>query len=266
MAAVRRRAASPVASPTAGKAATPRRPPGPPRSTGWSTTRSRSTTTRRATTGSVSRRGRWSGWRSTTTPPVTPRSRPILDPWVGLGRQEHHDQRRRNVRHPLRPGLDRRPGHLERHQPRQERRPARAPSTTPPRTSGWPARWSRPSPTTAPRPTTPRQTLGQAAARRDVATSPTPRASRCPSPARTTTGSTTRCTSRRAGPARCPTATRSTPVSTFLSIRTFYKKDADWSKVQTYLDGGAVPTFTYHRFWAQADIATAYAVYAEVIG
>ncbi|SEE20110.1 Chitodextrinase [Streptomyces misionensis] len=53
--------------------------------------------------------------------------------------------------------------------------------------------------------------------------------------------------------------------STFLSIRTWYKKDPDWPKVQAYLDGGAAPTFVYHRFWAQADIAMAYAVYAELI-
>lgn len=52
--------------------------------------------------------------------------------------------------------------------------------------------------------------------------------------------------------------------STFLSIRSFYKKDPDWSKVQAYLDGGSVPEFTYHRFWAQVDVATAFAVYSEL--
>jgi hypothetical protein len=54
--------------------------------------------------------------------------------------------------------------------------------------------------------------------------------------------------------------------ATFLSLRSWYKDDPDWSKVQSYLDGGSVPTMRYHRFWAQADIATAYAVYAELIG
>jgi len=54
--------------------------------------------------------------------------------------------------------------------------------------------------------------------------------------------------------------------STFLSIRTFYKKDPDWPKVEAYLNGGPAPVFTYHRFWAQADIATAYAVYSELFG
>jgi len=52
--------------------------------------------------------------------------------------------------------------------------------------------------------------------------------------------------------------------STFLSIRTFYKDDPDWPKVQTYLDGGAAPTFNYHRFWAQVDVATALADYGRL--
>ena len=55
------------------------------------------------------------------------------------------------------------------------------------------------------------------------------------------------------------------PGATFISIRSWYKNDPDWSKVQAYLSGGAAPTFTYHRFWAQADIAMAYAVYGELI-
>jgi chitodextrinase len=54
--------------------------------------------------------------------------------------------------------------------------------------------------------------------------------------------------------------------STFISIRSFLKKDPDYQKVQAYLDGGAVPSFTYHRFWAQADIAMAFAVYSELFG
>jgi len=48
---------------------------------------------------------------------------------------------------------------------------------------------------------------------------------------------------------------------TFLSIRSWYTSDPQWSKVQAYLNGGAAPTFTYHRFWAQSDIAMSYAVY-----
>ena len=61
------RAASRAARPTAGTAATSSRPPGRRRSTAWPTTRRPSTTTRRATSGSGSRRGRWSASRSTTT-------------------------------------------------------------------------------------------------------------------------------------------------------------------------------------------------------
>lgn len=53
--------------------------------------------------------------------------------------------------------------------------------------------------------------------------------------------------------------------STFSSIRSFYKNDPAWSKIQTYLNGGAAPTFTYHRFWAQADIALAMGSYAELL-
>ena len=50
--------------------------------------------------------------------------------------------------------------------------------------------------------------------------------------------------------------------STFASIRTKYTKDPDWAKVEAHLRGGPAPTFTYHRFWAQADIALANATFA----
>ncbi|MFB8771590.1 glycoside hydrolase family 48 protein [Streptomyces broussonetiae] len=53
--------------------------------------------------------------------------------------------------------------------------------------------------------------------------------------------------------------------STFASIRTFYEDDPSWSKIESYLAGGAAPTFTYHRFWAQADIALAMGAYAELL-
>ncbi len=49
--------------------------------------------------------------------------------------------------------------------------------------------------------------------------------------------------------------------STFISIRSFYKNDPEWSKVQSYLNGGAAPSFNYHRFWAQVDVATALGQY-----
>ncbi|MGP2437289.1 glycoside hydrolase family 48 protein [Streptomyces sp. JW3] len=53
--------------------------------------------------------------------------------------------------------------------------------------------------------------------------------------------------------------------STFESIRSFYEDDPNWSKVESYLAGGAAPSFTYHRFWAQADIALAMGSYAELL-
>jgi len=54
------------------------------------------------------------------------------------------------------------------------------------------------------------------------------------------------------------------PGSTFESIRSWYHQDPQWSKVQNYLTTGQVPEFTYHRFWAQADIAVALAEYARL--
>ncbi|MFI8230582.1 glycoside hydrolase family 48 protein [Streptomyces sp. NPDC085900] len=53
--------------------------------------------------------------------------------------------------------------------------------------------------------------------------------------------------------------------STFISLRSFYKNDPAWSKIEAYLKGGAAPSFTYHRFWAQADIAMAMGSYAELL-
>ncbi|HEY8985160.1 MAG TPA: glycoside hydrolase family 48 protein [Streptomyces sp.] len=53
--------------------------------------------------------------------------------------------------------------------------------------------------------------------------------------------------------------------STFISLRSFYKNDPNWSKIEAYLAGGAAPSFTYHRFWAQSDIALALGAYAELL-
>jgi hypothetical protein len=52
--------------------------------------------------------------------------------------------------------------------------------------------------------------------------------------------------------------------ATFTSLRSWYKNDPSYSKVQTFLNGGAAPTFNYHRFWAQSDVATGMAVYGEL--
>ncbi|MFI7543943.1 glycoside hydrolase family 48 protein [Actinoplanes sp. NPDC049599] len=54
------------------------------------------------------------------------------------------------------------------------------------------------------------------------------------------------------------------PGKSFLDIRSFYKNDPDFPKVDAYLKGGAAPTFNYHRFWAQVDVATGYADYARL--
>ena len=53
--------------------------------------------------------------------------------------------------------------------------------------------------------------------------------------------------------------------STFLSIRSFYEDDPDWPRVQAFLNGtGPAPVFTYHRFWAQVDVAVALAEYGRL--
>ncbi|WP_406326626.1 glycoside hydrolase family 48 protein [Streptomyces sp. NBC_00203] len=54
--------------------------------------------------------------------------------------------------------------------------------------------------------------------------------------------------------------------TTFIGMRPWLKQEPGWSKVQTYLDGGAPPVFTYHRFWAQAALALSFASYAELLG
>ncbi|MFL6144589.1 MAG: glycoside hydrolase family 48 protein [Labedaea sp.] len=52
--------------------------------------------------------------------------------------------------------------------------------------------------------------------------------------------------------------------STFMGIRSWYTSDPAWPQVQTYLNGGAAPTFRYHRFWAEADIAMAMADFGRL--
>jgi chitodextrinase len=56
------------------------------------------------------------------------------------------------------------------------------------------------------------------------------------------------------------------PGGTFLDIRSFYKNDPSWSKMQTALDTGVAPTFTFHRFWSQTAIAAALADYDRLFG
>jgi hypothetical protein len=53
--------------------------------------------------------------------------------------------------------------------------------------------------------------------------------------------------------------------STFLSIRSKYKLDPNYPEVAAYVAGtGPAPVFHFHRFWAQVDIASAYAVFANL--
>ena len=54
--------------------------------------------------------------------------------------------------------------------------------------------------------------------------------------------------------------------ASFLSMRSMFRNDPQWPKVQSYLDGGPAPTFTYHRFWAQTEVATAFSLYTELFG
>ncbi|GEK17385.1 hypothetical protein CPE01_11180 [Cellulomonas persica] len=51
------------------------------------------------------------------------------------------------------------------------------------------------------------------------------------------------------------------PGVSFLDIRSFYKNDPQWSKVETALRTGVAPEFSYHRFWSQTAIAAALADY-----
>lgn len=54
--------------------------------------------------------------------------------------------------------------------------------------------------------------------------------------------------------------------STFLSLRSKYKQDPSWPQMEAFLQGGPAPKFTYHRFWAQADIALANGAYGLLFG
>jgi len=54
------------------------------------------------------------------------------------------------------------------------------------------------------------------------------------------------------------------PGVSFLDIRSWYKDDPSWSKVETALATGVAPQFTFHRFWAQTAIAGALGDYARL--
>ncbi|XP_066139275.1 exoglucanase B-like [Euwallacea fornicatus] len=50
--------------------------------------------------------------------------------------------------------------------------------------------------------------------------------------------------------------------ATFVGIRSWFKDDPDWSKIEAILAGGEIPEFTFHRFWAQTDVAISFGTYA----
>lgn len=57
-----------------------------------------------------------------------------------------------------------------------------------------------------------------------------------------------------------PTGDALNQSSTFISIRSFLQTDPKWAEVQTYISNqipANVPTFRYHRFWAQVEFAVA---------
>jgi fibronectin type 3 domain-containing protein len=50
----------------------------------------------------------------------------------------------------------------------------------------------------------------------------------------------------------------------FIDIRSNYLKDPEYAAMKAAVDAGVDYQTTYHRFWAQADIATAYGVYSNL--
>lgn len=49
--------------------------------------------------------------------------------------------------------------------------------------------------------------------------------------------------------------------ATFIGIRSWFKNDPQWSKIEAILNGGEIPEFEFHRFWAQTDVAIAFGTY-----
>lgn len=56
------------------------------------------------------------------------------------------------------------------------------------------------------------------------------------------------------------------PGATFKSIRPQYVNDPDFTRVEAANAAGVAPTFTYHRFWAQSDVALANAFWGDLFG
>ena len=53
------------------------------------------------------------------------------------------------------------------------------------------------------------------------------------------------------------------PGVKFLDIRSKYKQDPSFATVQNAVNANDTPSFRYHRFWAQVEIALAFAEYAR---
>jgi hypothetical protein len=53
------------------------------------------------------------------------------------------------------------------------------------------------------------------------------------------------------------------PGVKFIDIRSKYKNDPDFARVKAAVDAGQKPVMRYHRFWAQVEIALAFAEYAR---
>nr|BFF23135.1 hypothetical protein GCM10025732_11000 [Glycomyces mayteni] len=54
---------------------------------------------------------------------------------------------------------------------------------------------------------------------------------------------------------------------TFIETRSFMTEFEGWDQVQAYLDGGCTgpaPEFSYHRYWHQVEVATAFQTYAAL--
>lgn len=54
-----------------------------------------------------------------------------------------------------------------------------------------------------------------------------------------------------------------TPGATFLDLRPKYRSDPDFPKVEQAIRSGKAPEFRYHRFWAQVEVALAFAELAN---
>ena len=61
-----------------------------------------------------------------------------------------------------------------------------------------------------------------------------------------------------------PSGDRIEPGATFISLRSKYKADPAWPKVEAFVKGGPAPRFSYHRFWGQVDVALANATMGQL--